>query len=68
MELQERSKEDGKGKVNIPDLLNQLLATVASAARPSTRSWEKNFILIEVFYNVDVVLKYSDDVFCPGSL
>ena len=28
----------------IPDLLNQLLATVASAARPSTNSWEKSFI------------------------
>ena len=30
---------------DIPALLNQLLATAPSAARPSTRSWEKSFIL-----------------------
>ena len=29
---------------DIPALLNQLLATAPSAARPSTRSWEKSFI------------------------
>jgi hypothetical protein len=32
---------------DIPDLLNQLLARVTSAARPSTNSREKSFILDE---------------------
>jgi hypothetical protein len=30
---------------NVPALLNRLLATVASAARPNSNSWEKNFML-----------------------
>jgi hypothetical protein len=38
---------------NVPALLNQLLATTPSTARPSTRSWVNNFILGAV---VDVSL------------
>jgi hypothetical protein len=33
---------------NIPALLNQLLARVDSAARPSSKAWEKNFMLNRV--------------------
>jgi len=33
-------------QINIPALLNQLLAIVTSAAKPSTRSWENSFIVL----------------------
>ena len=48
-------------RVNIPALLNQLLATVTSAAKPSTNSFVKNFILYDEFY-------YSFLLFLSGTL
>lgn len=49
-------KREGRDSLYIPALLNQLLAIVASAARPRSRSWEKSFILIE---GLAVVLECS---------
>jgi hypothetical protein len=39
----------------LPALLNQVLATVRFVARPSTRSWEKSFILTKCSCQCEVV-------------
>lgn len=44
---------------NVPDFANQLLATVASAARPRIKSCEKNFIFSE--FSVLVVCGWVSD-------
>jgi hypothetical protein len=57
----EREKKSIK-IADIPDLLNQLLAIVTSAARPSTNSLEKSFILDENSWVLGILLKYSEVV------
>jgi hypothetical protein len=57
----EREKKSKKA-ANVPALLNQLLAIVTSAARPSTKSWEKSFILDEDSWDIGFVWKYSESV------